>query len=325
MLVYVVLWEMHWRAQGYTPNIDNSKGLWSMQRTRLIEEGGDSTAFIGVSRTLFNIDLETWASEMGTSVPIQLASMKSAPIIFLRDLAEDEDFSGFVVIGVTPAPFFNGTEDKAGLLEFYKKETPGQKWGQRLSMILEDSFAFMEHEVGLFSLLNKVQLTDRPGTMSEPQETPKISNMDKNRQAHMWWKLEQDPAYQRQIQALWGEALNPLPFKKSQAQIDLKISEINQHVSAIRNRGGAVVFVRFPSSHAYLDWEQSEFPRDRYWDELIRQTNATGIHFEDYPALTGYDLPDWSHLSADDAARFTNDLVTFVKPVYLDWKNSKPR
>ena len=46
---------------------------------------------------------------------------------------------------------------------------------------------------------------------------------------------------------------------------------------------------------------------------FVQRTGATGIHFEDHPQLQGYALPEWSHLSAADAKRFTTALVPMVE------------
>jgi hypothetical protein len=55
------------------------------------------------------------------------------------------------------------------------------------------------------------------------------------------------------------------------------------------------------------------FPRATTWDVLLQRTGAPGIHFQDYPQLQGYDQPEWSHLSASEAKRFSAALVPLVQ------------
>jgi hypothetical protein len=55
------------------------------------------------------------------------------------------------------------------------------------------------------------------------------------------------------------------------------------------------------------------FPRATTWDVLLQRTGAPGIHFQDYPQLQGYDQPEWSHLSASEAQRFTAALTPLVQ------------
>ena len=45
----------------------------------------------------------------------------------------------------------------------------------------------------------------------------------------------------------------------------------------------------------------------------MSKTGAPGIHFEDHPQLQGYELPEWSHLSAPEADRLTAALVPLVE------------
>jgi len=54
-------------------------------------------------------------------------------------------------------------------------------------------------------------------------------------------------------------------------------------------------------------------PRARTWDPLLKQTNAPGIYFEDYPELANFDCPEWSHLSAGDSVEFTKRLVPYLR------------
>jgi D-alanyl-lipoteichoic acid acyltransferase DltB (MBOAT superfamily) len=45
---------------------------------------------------------------------------------------------------------------------------------------------------------------------------------------------------------------------------------------------------------------------------LLAASGAPGIHFEDYPELQGYQLPDWSHMTHSEAERFTAALYGVV-------------
>ena len=79
-------------------------------------------------------------------------------------------------------------------------------------------------------------------------------------------------------------------------------------VDKLRGRGIDVLFVRAPSAGEYLAYENRDFPRAATWDVLLAKTGARGIHFEDYPELQGYELPEWSRLAAREKTRFTEAL-----------------
>jgi hypothetical protein len=76
-----------------------------------------------------------------------------------------------------------------------------------------------------------------------------------------------------------------------------------------------VIFVRPPSGERYLEFENRVFPRAETWDVLLAESGVPGIHFEDHPELQGYRLPEWSHLSAAEAERFTAALQPIVERV----------
>jgi hypothetical protein len=73
------------------------------------------------------------------------------------------------------------------------------------------------------------------------------------------------------------------------------------------------VFIRFPSTDKFLDLERDYRPRELYWDRLLKETGAPGIHFEDHAELSGFDCPEWSHLTRSDAVLFTHGLAKIYR------------
>ena len=84
-----------------------------------------------------------------------------------------------------------------------------------------------------------------------------------------------------------------------------------------------VIFIRPPSEGRYLEYENRLFPRAETWDVLLAESGAPGIHFEDYPELQGYRLPEWSHMSADEAERFTAALQPIVERVSAEHRKGE--
>ena len=91
------------------------------------------------------------------------------------------------------------------------------------------------------------------------------------------------------------------------------IGSIKDDVERIRARGGRVVFVRFPSTGPLRELELEMWPREAYWDRLIRETGAPGIHFEDHSELMEFECPEWSHLTRSDAVSFTRRLAAIYR------------
>jgi hypothetical protein len=104
--------------------------------------------------------------------------------------------------------------------------------------------------------------------------------------------------------------------------IDAQIARTAKAVAALNARGVEVVFLRAPSTGEYYAFEQKVFPRAGTWDALLQRTGAPGIHFEDYPELQGYILPEWSHLAAPEADRFTAALAPLVEQEFNALNNT---
>jgi hypothetical protein len=95
--------------------------------------------------------------------------------------------------------------------------------------------------------------------------------------------------------------------------IDQIFTATKTAVEQIKSRGGKVIFVRTPSSSPMWEGEQQGFPRDKYWDRLLSESNAPGIHFADYPETSKFICPEWSHLSPADAVVYTTHLVRQIQ------------
>ena len=94
--------------------------------------------------------------------------------------------------------------------------------------------------------------------------------------------------------------------------MERQLGRLEAAVAAIRERGGRVVFVRPPSTGTVRELEAQFAPREAFWDRMLAVTGAPGIHFEDHPELAGFDCPEWSHLTAEDAVRYSRILVPMV-------------
>ena len=56
-------------------------------------------------------------------------------------------------------------------------------------------------------------------------------------------------------------------------------------------------------------YAQRTFPDDKVWDKFIEVANCPTYHYKDYEFMSKYTLPDWSHLSAEDAKLYTKKMV----------------
>ena len=96
------------------------------------------------------------------------------------------------------------------------------------------------------------------------------------------------------------------------ANSEAHLERIRVAVETVRSRGGRVAFVRPPSTGVLRELERKFSPRPAFWDRMIAVSGAPGIHFEDHPELAAFDCPEWSHLTAADAVRFTEVLAPML-------------
>jgi hypothetical protein len=316
-------WEWYWRAFGATPAYQNSDGLWAIERRRIDEGEGHATVLIGASRILFDVQLPVW-EQMSGKRPIQLALEGTSPMFALEDLAADPKFNGRLIVGVAPDIFFSGYEYRKSVLKYHREESPAQRAGQWLSMrLLEPFFAAYDPDFALFPVIKRQMWPARPG-LPPSMDVRKLSMTEADRNTHLWSKVETDPEYRELCRKIWAQDFDgPTPEEVAQAArtLEEQLRRAAAAVARLRARGVTVIFVRPPSDGAYLAFEDRVFPRASTWDALLARTGAPGIHFQDYPGLQGFYLPEWSHLSHADAERFTRALYRVIAGKFpaMEW------
>ncbi|MDZ4258970.1 MAG: hypothetical protein U0974_10250 [Gemmatimonadales bacterium] len=317
LLAALAGWEGYWRSQGVVPGYGNSDGQWAEVRRKVDASRPDATVFIGSSRTQFDLGLAVWQEETGVE-PIQLALEGSNPLPLLTDLAEDEDFRGLLLVGITPPLIFQpGIGLREGAVEHYRTETPSERLGTLLSYPLERTFAFYSYDYKLFAVLARQPWW--PERAGLPYQTPvvrKIEIMHRSRESDLWTRVESDPEYNAIVTSTWQAILEhlppPPPPEVAAKAFEALLAQVTRDVAAIRARGGEVVFLRPPSSGWFREFEARVAPRGQVWESLLTAADAVGIHFEDYPELQ-VPTPEWSHISVSSKDGFTRGVVRALR------------
>ena len=320
-------WELRVRGEGYVPGLNESSDLWAKARSR-VSDDPDQTVVIGSSRIEFDFDLPTWAAYTGGDLPVQLAMPGTNPVGLLEDVAAS-DFRGNLILGVAPGLWFvpegSPVEHAKKAVGRFHNWSPSQRVGLELGIVLQQRLALLNGEdLKLAALLGRIRLANRPGAEPNlpPQLPPFFASPDIHRQARMWGKCDFGTPLALKIQQIWLPLFTPPPppphlspeeFQAMLAQnMDTQLERVRVAVETIRARGGRVVFVRPPSAGPLRELERKFSPREAFWDRLLAVTGAAGIHFEDYPELAGFDCPEWSHLTARDAVRYTQAVTPLL-------------
>ena len=248
----------------------------------------------------------------------------------LADLANDKNFHGIVICSVVPFLFFappgSPPMDRAekGIKRFHN-QTPAQRVSEYLAMPLEENVAFLKpDDLSLEALLNQLPIPNRPGALVPPRFPPYFQTEDWERRARMWEKCaEPGSELAKQIQQIWIPLFTPpappsyIPkdvfFAQVSEGIKKRFADVTAAVEKIRARGGKVVFVRFPHTGELKELEDRITPREKTWDPLLKMTGAPGIYYSDFPELSGFKCPEWSHLSAGDSVEFSKRLVPHLR------------
>ena len=54
------------------------------------------------------------------------------------------------------------------------------------------------------------------------------------------------------------------------------------------------------------------FAREDFWDVLVEKAKVPAYHYQDYDGLNAFTTIEWSHLSATDADKFTENFVNIL-------------
>jgi len=319
-------WEFYCRSIGYGPTLNDSEDLWTLTRRRVEPE---SVVIIGDSRGWFDLDLDELEKGLGKR-PVQLAMGGSSAYPVLADLANDENFHGTIICSVVPRLFFAppGTPpmergEKAVSRSY--TQTPAQRASQYLAMPLEEHVAFLkQEELNLDELLKRLPIPNRPYAQVPPRLPPYFSTVDRERRSRMIEECARPGSeLARMIQQIWLPLFTPPPppsyipkdvfMAKMKQAVEQRFHDVVAAVQKLRARGGRIVFVRLPYTGGLKALEDRDTPRAQTWDPLLKGTAAPGIYYEDYPELSGFDCPEWSHLSAGDSVEFSRRLVPHLR------------
>lgn len=313
----IFCWEWYVRSKGFDTSYDDGPPLWSDKRKQVYEPADRSTVFIGSSRIKFDLDIPTWESITGDH-PIQLACVGSTPMPILENLADDPKFKGKLVIDVTEILFFSKAPPNLSRpnesLKYYHEETPAQKASFLINRLLESKLAFLDKDrLSLNAMLDKIRPASRKGVFVFPLFGDGFGRSKFTRQEYMTNDFLADTNQQNKVRGVWKFlAENSREKPPTGGKLDTFFNTVKVAVDKIKARGGQVIFVRTPSSGPFLMGEKKGYPREQYWDQLLKVTGCPGIHFADYPVIDHFQCPEFSHLSTQDAVIFTKEFIRIL-------------
>jgi hypothetical protein len=305
-----------WRSRGFYPRLEDSPGLWSLERRKAKGAGPEQVVFIGGSRPQWDIDLEAFDRSFHGKRPIQLAIGGSASTPVLFHLAGEESFKGMVISSVGITTYIGGPpksmEQPEDYIRFYDDLGPSDVTETRLILLLQRSCSFVLPEVSLRNLIR--------GTLRNKWPPPSYWEMlaDRSVHAHISTYPNLESLRIRREKNLRDEKT----IEITREQLIKNLDEIERAVKGIQDRGGRVIFVQFPLSEVARKLVEERYPRKEYWEVMAARTSAIMIHFKDYPSLSGFECPDFLHLDRKDAEKFTEALAGIIFEKLADEKRA---
>ena len=306
LLIGTALIEWNARRIGlHTGDLDNSETDWANERAR---SAGAAVAIVGDSRILFDTDLARFEQLTGIR-PIQLAIHGTSGLTLLQDAAANPDFKGLLIVGLADTMFFQPFDGYGGYIHKRAQyESPAKRSSAVIDHFLQRRIAYLDGNHRLSVVAARLDPNFRRGVDGPYDDVWKVQEVGEHRETHMWSKIETDPRTRAHTRYAWKGFKEEFPFTPQ--LIAGGIAKAVKAVAAIRARGGEVVFVRPPSDMRLRVNEESQVPKVKGWDALLRATGAVGVHNDDLsPAVRNLTMPEWSHLNRACAPVFTDAYV----------------
>lgn len=320
-IISIAAWELYWRSQPdyYHIGLEDDRYLWAEHRSKVEDATPQDIVLLGSSRTGFNFDTHVWKDVQGIK-PINLSADGKPPGPMLADIVENTNYSGTIVIGITPLMWFGSSDnqrwrDANKWVEHYHNQTYAQKLGhwvskplQRNLVMLTSSELEFYNDLDLKSLVNRIEFTsERPANNFKLYN---FSYIDEDRNINMFSSMVSNPSFAKKIQDVWNGFLPTLP--EHEMVKDGMPDIMQQYIPTItkfKERGGKLIFIRHKAEPGWNTHSERMLPRAQTWDVFIEMVDCPGYHWEDYEFMSKYTLPDWSHMNAEDAKSYTRDLV----------------
>jgi hypothetical protein len=315
--ISILSWEIHLRNQGNKVSYDDNEALWANKRALVYQANNQSTVFAGSSRIKYDLDIPTWKALTGQQA-VQLANVGSSPRLVLKDLANDENFKGKLIVDVTEDVFFSDvafydwrTKKK---IAYYHVITPTERFSFQVNHVLESQFVFLDQDnFSINAMLDNMHILSRPGIFPGLNFPMGFTLTNYERQSYMTPDFVADTNQLNVVRGIWAYGISRGGPPMTKEDLDGIFNSVKSDIDKIRSRGGDVLFVRPPSSGLYKEAELKGFPRAAYWERLLTFTKCKGVHYSDYPATANLICPEWSHLSPADAVVYTKSLVKALK------------
>ncbi|NQT85120.1 hypothetical protein HQ560_00045 [bacterium] len=290
------------RAKGAPASVVSTFSLWARERSRVEVGGRQTVAVIGASRAQTFAPAAA-AEEAPDCKPINLTVSGEVMLPYLRDIAENTDFSG-VVVASWSAGHFLIREPRKSWLARYQNEFAGIA---RYARIFErDIRSWLQTRLVIAGRMGQPADLIEAWQEGEVDFPYLVMHADRHRAMYFerFGKKRLNDLRKRN-----GRLLKRLPEAEARQVWPAVLADIRRWAGMIRERGGDLVLVRYPVDGMRRTRDALSRPRAEWWDQISAKTGVLTLHYEDIPGAAAMRCPDYSHLNHDDAREFTRLLV----------------
>lgn len=335
--VLVLGWEILARSMHHVPGTYQSgmMEMWADERRKLDQpDHGVRVALLGSSRMLWNADLDILEEQLGTR-PLQMALAGSSPVLPIKDVVENTDFDGVILVGFASflfsSPFAGEGEPTnwgyfgTGAKEWYDGVSPSRRSGRFIHERLSEHLGFLDTAFSILELKDHYTyplLPVREGADEINRDGWKLGNAYADRQVDMWEPVEDENSFDNaQIKLFWnlpGREQDPEKTREMAADI---VEWFEPLIAQLRERGGDIVFIRMPVSGLYLEGDEKNQMMETLWTPMKEGMDALFIDAMAYPDLMdGLRTPEWSHLDRASQDLFSERIVPLVEAEYAEFR-----
>jgi hypothetical protein len=300
--VGVAAQESLWRALGVFPNTPDSQELWRFWRQRVYRDDGKVVVILGTSRAQSGISV----SELQLQLPEHRIVQLSLPYLrssvgLLRDLAEDKDFSGTIIMGLdVPLLTRSRWDDHRSHYE-YASTGRIEYWNTIAVAWLRDHLSTLRPEYTLKAVFGS-------WLFNSAKRDPSWSTKSFCRQTTWRFPSSRAPAADDRKVTLGFRQTYERDGIPGWDSLAGDVERVDQFVGMLQSRGGDAVFVRLPSSGERKQLEDEYHPKELYWDRFVPMTVAQCVHYKDISENVNVVCQDGSHLSGPQSVQFTRAL-----------------
>ncbi|MDP9141816.1 MAG: hypothetical protein M3O62_13595 [Pseudomonadota bacterium] len=329
--VFVLALEFALAYRGIDTTVADTVDRWLTQRARANRLGSQALALVGASRIQLGVDLSELDALTGMKA-VQLAIDGSSFVPVLRNLAEDEGFTGSVIVSYNPEVLIN-PRDADAASDYVSEWT---KSGESMAAELPVTYSVVERrlETWLHSSLRSYADDGGPMVAIEKRilgKTPTrqyLTTLPSRERSADYQLVSIPEVYQMRVLETMGIDYKNYDLDAPPDEVEARLAALVDNLTAsgsqqfagelegvermarqIEDRGGRVYFFVFPTSGLIRKIEERRFPRAQYWDEFAARAPEVRQHSDGVPDMQNLSCPDGSHLDYRDKQRFTSALA----------------